>query len=232
MGRLGGVGVVVRAAPRLTHFQGDETSDYALTSWIPHIVVPGLMALAFLPVARGKAAYLAPMVWVPDLDIFVPGLSHRSILHSIWVPLGFLVALRWMWTNSGVQRFWDYALTPGGPQTLLLMAYYWTSHLILDIFTGGVLLFWPWDRAFYFDLYIQIDTVNKQIEPQVGPGTELGAPPISPLYEWVSFPDGAVLAFCVVCFVFWIGWRLGRGRAAETTPRSEQELSTKGKTGR
>lgn len=199
-----------------------------MVSWVPHIVIPALVALAFFrPLPRAWVMGWAPLVWLQDLDYLSPG-EHRVYSHNIFVPLLPLLALAWLWRRQAgrapePQRFWAFARRPGLPVSLLLASYYLASHVFLDLFAGGVVLLWPLlDMNLYLDYEIYLDTGTNTFEPAGEIGASEGAPALSPLYPWLTYVDTAVLAFLGAVGVAALAARPWRRRAS-------QRPSTKGK---
>lgn len=185
-----------------------------MVSWVPGIVIPTLTALAFFrSLPRRWVLGLAPLLWLQDLDYFSPG-AHRVYTHNIWVALAPLVAcvILWRRTDPGV-RFLSFAARPGWPVALLLAAYYFAAHIFLDIFAGGVLLFWPLSQTnffLYYEIYANLQTGEVETAGEVG--TSEGAPELSTNYPWLTFEHTATIAFLAATAIglgFW-AWRQRR----------------------
>ncbi len=187
-----------------------------MVSWLPHLIIPILPALAFFPMARRQILWMAPVVWVADVDYIFPA-EHRALTHSFLIPLTVAAALVIMWRrNDPTARFLEYATRPGHPGNLLLASYYLASHLLLDVFQGGVVLFWPLlDINFYWHFELILNTATNTFTPEGEVGTSEGAPPLSPLYPWISSVDTATLAFLAL---FGVGWGLARAWHRRTGP--------------
>lgn len=190
-----------------------------MVSWLPHAVIPGLLALAFFRhVPRKTILMTLPIVWAVDADYAVQFL-HRAVTHSVLWPgilLGIVVAL-WR-RRDATARFWEFATRPGAPAILSLLSFFWASHLVLDVFQGGVVLFWPLDNTnLFLGFEILLDTGQNTFTPQGEAGTSEGAPELSPVYPWVTYEHSAYLAFFAACATGWIGVRLWR-RARGTLP--------------
>lgn len=184
-----------------------------MVSWLPHAVVPGLVALAFFPMERRRILWMLPIAWLPDLDYLVPE-EHRAVTTNIWIPLCLMVALWVMWRRTDpVARFWEYATRPGHPGHVLLAAYYWSSHILMDVFAGGAVLFWPlWDVNVYWFYEIVVDTRTNQFTDTVDVGTEPGAPALTEVFVWFSAEHNAILWFLIACgavggLLAWRRWR-------------------------
>lgn len=190
-----------------------------MVSWLPHAVVPGLVALAFFRhVPRRTILATLPIVWAVDADYVIQS-AHRAITHSVLWPAALLVAVAVLWRREDpAARFWEFATRPGAPALLSLLSYFWASHLLLDVFQGGVVLFWPlWDRNFFLGFQILLDTGRNTFEPQGDGGTSAGAPELSPVYPWFTYEHSAILVFLAACAAValgvWAWWRWRR-----TTP--------------
>lgn len=168
-----------------------------MVSWLPHAVVPGLFALAFLRrLPRGWVMAFVPLVWVQDLDYFAPG-HHREWTHNVFVPLAFLFLAVWAWRRKApAEPFWDVATRPGWALAGLLCAYYTASHVFLDVFAGGAVLLWPLADINFFLLYeVHLDLSTGAITPVEEAGTAVGPPQPSSDYTWLSYEHSAILAF-------------------------------------
>jgi hypothetical protein len=193
----------------------------AMVSWLPHLFVPAMFALAFLTqLPRRWVMWTAPLVWVPDLDYFSPG-GHRVLTHNIWIPLALLGAALLWWKRQPTIRFWDAMLKPGWGLFFLLASYYWASHVFLDIFAGGVVLFWPLTITnFYAFFEIHTNLQTGTVQPIEEVGTEQGAPTLSNDYTWLSFEHTATLAFLALAGLVALGnwwYRRRAKRAAEAS---------------
>lgn len=185
-----------------------------MVSWVPHIVVPTLVALAFFrSLPRNWVMALAPVTWLPDLDYFSPG-EHRVWTHNVWIPLAFLLACLLLWRRRDpTARFLSFAARPGWPVALLLCAYYWSSHILLDVFAGGVLLFWPLlDTNFFLFYEVTINLQTGEATPVADAGTSQGAPEVSDNYTWLAYDHTATLAFLAAVGLGAAGWALLRRR--------------------
>ena len=187
-----------------------------MVSWLPHAVVPGLLALAFFRHVPRKTLLLTlPIVWAVDVDYLLQS-EHRAITHSALGPAALLVAATVLWRRQDpAARFWEFATRPGAPAVLTLLSFFWASHLVMDIFQGGVVLLWPlWDRNLFLGFQVLLDTGRNTFEPQGDGGTSPGAPELSPVYPWVTYEHSAILVFLAACAAGALGvlaWRRWRG---------------------
>jgi hypothetical protein len=186
-------------------------------SFLPHLVGPALVALAFFQVPRRTVLLLAPLVWLPDLDYLVQS-QHRAVTHSVLIPVLLLAAVAGLWRRRDPDaRFWEFATRPGAPVALSLSAYFLAGHVLMDVFAGGVVLLWPFSWTnYYLAFEILLDTGTNTFSPGAEGGTSEGAPALTPLYPWVSTVDTAIAAFLAATLAAWgavRAWRRFRGTA-------------------
>ncbi len=186
-----------------------------MPSFLPHLVAPALVALAFFPVPRRTALLFAPLVWAPDLDYLVQS-EHRAATHSALIPLALLASVVVLWRRRDPgARFWEFATRPSAPVGLSLAAFYVGSHGLMDVFAGGVVLLWPFAYTnFFADFELILHTETNTFEPVGSAGTAPGTPEISDEYPWLGYVDTAVLAFLAACLAAWLAvraWRKARG---------------------
>ena len=105
-----------------------------MPNWAIHLLVP---LLALLIVVR-KEDYkyillLLPFAVFPDIDTLAT--EHRALLHNVFIPLA-LVLMGISLTKMRTIFF--------------ITAFYFASHVILDLFGGGVVLFYPFYNELAF----------------------------------------------------------------------------------
>jgi len=123
-----------------------------MANWAIHLIVP---LLALLIVSRREdmkyILLLLPLALVPDLDTFFT--MHRVLLHNIFLPLILLLA---------AMLFIDKR------KPLIITSVYFASHALLDLFAGGVMLFYPvYDRPAFVDAslsFTRTDQINWVFE--------------------------------------------------------------------
>lgn len=116
-----------------------------MPNWAIHLIVPLLALLIVIRKEDWKyVLLLLPLAVVPDIDTFVT--QHRALLHNIFIPFLLLIA-GW--------KLREYR-TP-----FIISAVYFASHVVLDMFGGGVVLFYPfYDRMAFVDASLKIDPSN------------------------------------------------------------------------
>ncbi len=189
-----------------------------MPSILPHVLLPVLLGIAFLPVARKRLLQWAPVALVPDLDYFFAKEFHRAALSNIWIPLIMVGILVWMWRrNDPTARFAEWMWRPGAPGNLALATYFIVGHMFMDVFAGGISLFWPLvPTNLYIDFAIIVDTATNQPVVTAGGGTEPDIVEVSPVFTWWSVIDTAMLALTAVILAAWLIAR--RLRAARDPP--------------
>ena len=93
-----------------------------------HFLIPLLILLVVYPrIDKRMAIGLALLTLIPDLDFFID-FTHRYLFHSIFFPI--ILSLIIYFFSKNIKVF-------------LISLYYLISHLILDLATGAIALFWP-----------------------------------------------------------------------------------------
>ncbi len=116
-----------------------------MPNWAIHLIVP---LLALLIVSRKEdwkyVLLLLPLAVVPDLDTLMA--QHRALLHNIFLPV-ILLLFAWKLTEYR--------------NVFIISSVYLASHVVLDMFGGGVVLFYPfYDRMAFVNASLMIDPSN------------------------------------------------------------------------
>lgn len=91
-----------------------------------HLLIPFLILLLIIKKEnRNHVILLLPLAALPDIDIIF---QHRAFLHNFFIPLTLLFIS---------QLYTKYK------HIFLISAFYIFSHSFLDIFNGGVSIFYP-----------------------------------------------------------------------------------------
>ncbi len=122
-----------------------------------HLIVPFAALLLFYKSRyRVYIVLLSPLAILPDVDHLWSGEVARAWLHNIFIlvpPL--LVGIYGYKTRQ--EKLYNIAF---------IAAVYLCSHILLDIFQGGVSLIYPianYDYAVTFDLFMQNHTITPDI---------------------------------------------------------------------
>lgn len=98
-----------------------------MPNWAIHLIVPLLVLLLLSKKDHYKyILVLLPFSVLPDADVMFYG--HRALLHNIFIPIIIFIAARLFVRTRGV---------------LLIVGFYFASHVFLDVFNGGIAPFYP-----------------------------------------------------------------------------------------
>lgn len=166
-----------------------------MPSFIVHGLIPLLLLLAFRLVPVRAALWMLPFTWLPDLDFWIG--VHRATTSNVFILIPGLIALyRWRQTRP------DWVPYAGAA------TFYLASHLVMDVFAGGVVLFWPiWDQTFFWHILVQINTQTGEPDITADPGTFEGAPQVVEVFTWISPFEAAMLALTLLVTAGYLGWR-------------------------
>lgn len=151
-------------------------------------MVPLLFLLALPWLDRRKVLLAWPLTHAPDLD-YVIG-YHRATLHNAWILLPFLVGL-WWWSRPATRD-------AGRREWMVIALVYLASHLAMDVFAGGVTMFYPlslWTPCYYGRVIVETATDTPVVELEAC--TYEGIPVVAEFYTWLPPQDAAMLAFVV-----------------------------------
>ncbi len=98
-----------------------------MPDWPIHLIVPLLALLIVSRKENRKYVFLLlPLALLPDFDTFA--IQHRALLHNMFIPL--ILGL----CGLTIKKY----------RTIFIIAsVYIASHVVLDLFAGGVVLFYP-----------------------------------------------------------------------------------------
>lgn len=117
-----------------------------MPNWAIHLLVP-LLALLILGRKEDHKyiLLLLPFAVFPDIDTFVT--EHRALLHNIFIPL--VLAL----IGISLQKM---------RTIFFITAFYFASHVILDLFGGGVVFFYPfYNEMAFIDASLEMSKTNE-----------------------------------------------------------------------
>lgn len=151
--------------------------------------MPLLVLLSIRRLDARKVWVLWPLTFLPDLDYFVSDI-HRALTGNVFMLLPFVAVLAYA-MRRGHRR-------PELAEWMVIALGYLVSHLVMDVFTGGSVLFWPLtDYNVCYLLYINVRTATNTLEPHFDVCSAPGIPQVAEVYPWLSVPEGAMLAFVV-----------------------------------
>lgn len=175
--------------------KGTETWGGSVPSFVVHGLVPLLLVLA-LRLAPPKAALaMLPFTWLPDLDFWIG--VHRATTSNVFILLP-TIYLWWRWRKTRPTR----SMLAG------LATFYLASHLIMDLFAGGIVPFWPLsNRTVFWFFLIQINTQTGERDITNEVGTQEGAPQVVEVFTWLSPTEAAMLALTVFAVGTTLAWQ-------------------------
>jgi len=117
-----------------------------MPNWAIHLIVP---LLALLIAGRKEdhkyILLFLPLAVLPDIDTLVT--QHRALLHNIFIPIILLIL-------AILVKKWKIVF--------IIAAVYIASHVILDLFGGGVVLFYPfYDSIAFVDANLKMSKTNE-----------------------------------------------------------------------
>lgn len=196
-----------------------------VSSFLIELLVPVLIVLS-LGIFRVRDAWIwSWATWLNDIDFLGwtfhvaygwPNL-HRALLHNLFLLLvvgafGWRAWTKWQLTGMGGLAGFA-AAKPGW----LLVPFYYTCHLVLDIFAGGVALFWPvTSLSVYWDFELLVDTTKPVPVPDVETqaGTVAGVVDVSPTYLWMNSEQFAIFLLYLFALALTIVYERVQGRPA------------------
>lgn len=148
-------------------------------------------------------------------------LLHRAVGHTALIGIPFLVWAIVLWRRmlardpelrwaSFQDRWRAFGHVPWGYPAVLI-TFYLESHVLLDMFQGGVTPLWPlWDQYIYprFIIWVNTETGMPRFETTVERGT--GAPALSPEYPWLV-PEEVAIWLMVLAMLAFAVWYEKRG---------------------
>ena len=126
-----------------------------MPDWAIHLIVPLLALLIVERAGKGSLnmqyskyyLLLLPLAVAPDLDTFLS--QHRALLHNIFLPL-LLLFFGWIVKEKRI--------------VFIIAAVYIASHVFMDMFGGGVVLFYPfYNKMAYVDASLKMSQANELI---------------------------------------------------------------------
>ncbi len=107
-----------------------------MSSSFNHIFIPLVLLVLFFRTDARKALALSFFAVLPDMDIIF--LPHRAALHNIFILIIPMLLLIFVKSRRDI---------------FAIICFYLASHLVLDIFNGGIFPLYPvYDKVFFTHL--------------------------------------------------------------------------------
>lgn len=122
-----------------------------MSSLFSHIFIPLTILLIIsekLKVDKKKIIILSFFGIFPDIDIFI---DHRALFHNIFI---FIIPIIIFVLNKEIRDI------------VIIISFYLMSHLVLDIFNGGIFLLFPiYSKVFFIqtDIWFNISGITATI---------------------------------------------------------------------
>jgi hypothetical protein len=124
-----------------------------MSSLFNHVFIPVAILLVFskeLKIDPGKILILSFFAMLPDADaIFLP---HRAVLHNVLIVLIPLLL---------------FVLVKSRREVFGIIFFFLASHLLLDLFDGGIFLFYPFYDSVFFarvELLFDMETIKPVLD--------------------------------------------------------------------
>lgn len=200
-----------------------------MSTFLIHLLVPVLM-ISVIGVFHLRDIWRWSWIsWIGDLDYLGWMLHvkygwpnvHRALFHNVWILFALLGYSAWTFRNywnRGGRSFAEFARL--APQAILI-PYFFLTHLVLDIFQGGISAFWPLStRNFFWWFEIHVDTTKPIPSPTVfsEPGSAPAVVEVSKVYLFMDSEEFAFFLLYLTCMVFlWVYRRGGLMRRPRTS---------------
>lgn len=170
-----------------------------MPTFVLQSVVPLMFMLSMPWLDRRKVLIAWPFTHLPDIDYVLE--PHRAAGHNLFILLPFILVGAWAW-RSGRRELAEY---------MGIAALYIASHLVMDIFAGGVTLLYPLS-AHTTCYYATIRVVTATNTPFLDAGrcSFEGVPTVAEVYTWLPSTEAALLVFLVPATLAVLAWRLAR----------------------
>lgn len=172
-----------------------------------HVVIPILLVMATRLFPTKTVLMWAPFTFIPDFDFVFNLLGfyvldselllHRAILHNFFVIVPTLIIAVVLWRRmlerrpglkeyDWLQRWHAFGAVRAG-YGCVLATFFLFSHVMLDMFTGGVTPLWPVLNVYVyprFILWVDMQTLLPRLQTEFVTGT--GAPTLSTEFPWLT----------------------------------------------
>jgi hypothetical protein len=134
-----------------------------MSSFTVHAVIPPLILLATRIFPPRIVLLCWPFTWISDLDTAInfltfwlteeTVLAHRAVLHNVFILVPSTLATVFLWRGMLLDRpalrgapwrdRWDAFGTLKWGYASIVITFFLFSHLLLDMFQGGITALWP-----------------------------------------------------------------------------------------
>lgn len=172
-----------------------------MPTFVLQSVVPLLFLLSMPWLDRRKVLLLWPLTHLADLD-YVIGF-HRATMHNVFVVTPFVALAIGAWRRGNL----------GLAEWMFIGAVYTASHIVMDIFAGGVTLLYPLS-VHTTCYYAEIKVVTATNTPFLDAGrcSFSGVPTVATVYTWLPYTEAALLVFLVPATLGVVAWRAWKRR--------------------
>lgn len=128
---------------------------------------------------------------------------HRATAHNVWILLPFLLVLLYSLRPE--------TKNPARAQWMIISLVYLASHLLMDVFAGGITLLYPLSTfTFCWVWTIDVVTATNQLQINWGPCSFDGIPVVAEVYPWLPWNEAALLAFLLPAWLLALLYSLTR----------------------
>lgn len=183
-----------------------------VSSFLTHLLIP-VLVLAATGAFRLRDVWVWSWpAWINDVDYLGwvfhvkwgwPNV-HRALFHNAWLLVAMLLLGWTAWERWHARTRAPWRAFARARPAWILVPFFYASHLVLDLFAGGLTIFWPLsDRSVFWDFTIDFDTSKPIPQPQVvsEPGTYVGVPDVSQIYTWMNAEQFAILVLYLLSLV-------------------------------
>lgn len=170
-----------------------------MPTFVLQSVIPLLFMLSLPWLDRRKVLIAWPFTHLPDIDYILE--PHRAAGHNLFILLPILAVGIFAWRTARLEL----------AEYMVVAGIYVASHIVMDIFAGGVTLLYPLSlhTTCY---YAQIRVVTATNDPflEAGRCSYDGIPVVAEVYTWLPSSEAALLVFLVPAALAAIAWGLLR----------------------
>lgn len=160
-----------------------------MSSFFNHLFIPLVILLLFYKqfnIDFKKVLIFSFVAVLPDADYFFP--PHRALIHNVFIliiPFLFLILKKDM------------------RETLIIICFYYLTHLILDIFNGGIYILYPiYDKVIFVNMGIGLSFHNLTYLLDWGINNKIVNIGIGELM--ISSENIGTTIILIICLCIWI----------------------------